>query len=452
MAADKARETALKILHDISRKGAYSNIALGKHLDDANLNELDRSFITELVYGTVKWKLTIDWIIGNYSKIKTDRISPWIMDILRLGIFQIFFLDKIPVSAACNESVELAKKYGHKASGGFVNGIMRTVARENEKRMIAFPRKENDLLQYLSIKHSFPKWLASEWNELFGSDFTEELMMASNNRPEFCVRANLTKTTRDELIKTLKDEGISAEKGIYAEEAVILKNPSSITRLDAFKKGFFQVQDESSMLVGRVLDPQPGELVVDVCSAPGGKSTHLAEMMKNKGTVIARDIHAHKIRLIEDASARLGLDIIKTELFDALEFDDRIKEKADRVLADVPCSGLGIIRRKPDIKWSREAEERKEIIELQKRILRCAAGYVKPGGTLVYSTCTIGPWENEDIVDEFLGENKDFEYDDLGRLLPERLKEDRTEKGYIHLYPNLHGVDGFFISRLVRKV
>lgn len=448
MAVDLARETALKTLYDIMEKGAYSNIALNKHLEQPEMNSMDRAFITELVYGTVKWKLSIDWIIQQFSKVKLKKISPWVLNILRLGVYQIMYTDRIPESAACNESVKLAKKYGHSASSGYVNAVLRNIVRNRDQ--IPYPDGNKEYERYLSIKYSHPEWMVRQWVSRYGRDFTESLLVSNNEIPDFTVRVNTLKVSRDQLIDGLEANSVKARKGRYADEAVILENPSSITKLDAFKKGYFQVQDESSMLVGIVLDPQPGELVMDVCSAPGGKATHLAQRMQDKGTVIARDIHEHKVALIKEAADRLGLAIIKPEVFDALEIDNNYIGKADRVLVDAPCTGLGIIRKKPDIKWARNEKDKTEIVKLQTEIINAASKYVKPGGVLVYSTCTIEPEENEEVVRRFVENNRDFKTVDISDVLPKELDKKSAKEGYIQLYPNIDGVDGFFIAKLVK--
>ncbi len=448
MAIDLARETALKILYDVNENAAYSNISVNRQLEAGELKDIDRAFATELAYGTVKWLIEIDYIIDKFSSIKLKKLSPWIKNILRLGIYQLLHTDRIPVSAACNTSVDLAKRYGHQASSRFVNAVLRNVARN--KNSLPYPDK-TDIAGYFSIVYSHPRWLVEEWLSLFGAGFTEDLLKSNNAVPELTVRVNTLKTTRESLMRELQDEGCKAAGGKYAEEAVILENASSITRLEAFRKGHFQVQDESSMLASTVLDPKEGQLVLDVCSAPGGKTTHLAQLMKNKGTVIARDIHAHKLKLIENTAIRLGIDIIKTELFDASGFDESMAGKADRVMVDAPCTGLGIIRKKPDIKYSKSAGTTEEIVGLQRKILLNAAKYVKPGGYLVYSTCTIQPEENLDNVRAFLAENSGFRPAGFENLLPDGLKTETAAEGYIQLYPNINQTDGFFISRMIRE-
>ncbi|HEX2925957.1 MAG TPA: 16S rRNA (cytosine(967)-C(5))-methyltransferase RsmB [Ruminiclostridium sp.] len=448
MAIDLARETALKILYDITENEAYSNISVNKHLDNDKLREIDRAFATELVYGTVKWLLQIDYIIGKYSSVKLKKLSPWIKNILRLGVYQLIHTDRIPVSASCNTAVDLAKRYGHQASSRFVNAVLRNIAKN--KDIIPYPDKKN-ITGYLSILYSHPVWMVEKWIGLFGAEFTEGLLKSNNQVPDFTVRTNTLKTDRHTLIDMLHKEEIEAENGRYIEEAVVLKSPSSISRLEAFKNGYFQVQDESSMLAAKILGPQEGDTVIDVCSAPGGKATHMAQLMKNKGTVIARDIYPHKLKLIEQSSSRLGINIIKTELFDACKLDQSMIGQADRVLIDAPCSGLGIIRKKPDIKYSRTEDELREIVRLQREILKNASKYLKPGGSMIYSTCTIQPEENMGIVSAFLAENEGFRLTGFEELMPEALDISSSKDGYIQLYPNINQTDGFFISKIIRE-
>jgi 16S rRNA (cytosine967-C5)-methyltransferase len=393
-------------------------------------------------------KLTIDYFIERYSSVKIKKLSPWILNILRMGIYQLLFTDRIPVSAACNESVRLAKKYGHMASSRYVNAVLRNIARSRDN--LPYPDKDRELLAYLSVRYSHPQWMVEEWLERFREEFTEGLLLANNKVPLFTVRTNTLKISKENLVELLAGEGFEVEDGKYLKDAIIIKNPVAVQKMEAFRKGYFQVQDESSMLVSKVLDPKPGETVLDVCSAPGGKSTHIAQLMKNEGTLISRDVHEHKIKLIDEAKNRLGMDIIKTEVFDATTLDRGLVGKIDRVLVDVPCTGLGIIRRKPDIKWSRSSGDKKEIAALQERILSVASKYVKKGGVLVYSTCTIEPEENEERVERFIKENGDFYLEDLSGLIPQTLKKEGLNKGYLQLYPNIDGVDGFFIARMIR--
>jgi len=452
---DLARETALKILYDVNEKGAYSNITINKYLEKSQFKEIDRNFITGLVYGTIKWKKSIDYVINQFSNVPMKKLSPWILNILRLGIYQILYTDKIPVSAACNESVKLARKYGHKASSGFVNGILRNISRG--KNNIVYPDKNKNLAEYLSVKYSFQEWMVKRWLYVYGESFTENILKNSNENPDFSISVNTLKISVEAFQQRLQEKGIESYRSKYIDNGLILKNPVGITDSELFRNGYFQVQDQASMLVSRVLDPKPGELVMDVCSAPGGKTANIVQLMENQGVVVARDIHPHKINLIRNTTDRLGLKIVKTELYDATITDLSYIEKADRVLVDAPCTGLGIIRRKPDIKWSRTEKDSEVLSELQLKILTASSKYVKENGVLVYSTCTIDPLENIEVVNKFLGLDNNFTLEGFDYLLPDSLINETAKiketagKGYIQLYPNTDGLDGFFIAKLRRN-
>ena len=419
------REVALSALFEIEYDGAYSNMAVKSALSKLDDNR-DRGLVTQLVYGVVRRKLTLDYIISRYSKVKIKKLSKYVLLILRMGVYQLYFTDKIPESAGVNESVKLAKKYCGK-SAGFVNGILHSVIRG--KSTLEYPK---DKIEYLSIKYSYPE----EMVELFwDTGFCEELLSALNEEPDTTVRVN---TLKDEKLETICDvspvySGAKVLKGID-----VAQNPD-------YKKGRIIPQDIAAMMAAIALSPKPYDICIDMCAAPGGKTTHLAELMENCGKIYAFDIHPHKVEIIKKNAERMGISIIDAKVGDALLKNQDLLGKADKVLADVPCSGLGIIRRKPDIKWNKDDIE--ALPEIQYQILKNAASYLKPSGELVYSTCTILKRENEDVVMRFLEENKDFE---LSRVeLPGKLG--RENKGYITLYPNIDGTDGFFICKIKRK-
>lgn len=447
---DKARETALKVLYETEVKGAYSNLALKKLLAGKQFDSRDRAFITELVYGTVTRKLTLDWMISRFSKIQLKKLSDWVLQILRMGTYQIVFLDRVPPSAACNTAVDLTKKYA-KQSAGFVNAVLRNIARNKDKISLE-DIDASSIVEKLSIKYSFPVYLTEEWIKAFGDKFTEELLSSLLERPEFSIRINTLKTTGEALAEELKRSGIDAVPGHFLEEALYLENVSDVSSLNAFIEGKMIVQDESSMLVTKVLDPKPGEKILDVCAAPGGKTTHIGQVMENRGHIDAWDIHEHKIALINKNAKRLGIDIIKASQRDALMFYEEATDVYDRVLVDAPCSGTGIIRRKPDIKWKRKKDDFGNLVEIQKKILYNSSRYVKPGGILVYSTCSIDARENEQIISAFLSENRDFSSESLENCLPQALKDkEEINGGILKLYPHIDRTDGFFIARMRRK-
>ncbi|MGI5997345.1 MAG: 16S rRNA (cytosine(967)-C(5))-methyltransferase RsmB [Lutispora sp.] len=443
-----AREEAYLILNNIITKGAYSNIEIRKKLSKSELDKLDKALVTEIVNGTLRNLIFIDWVINKFSRIKEERIALNIKNILRCGIYQIMFLDRIPDSAVCNESVELAKKYGNIGSTKFVNGLLRTVARNKDK--LGHPDKSN-LVEYLSIKYSHPKWLVELWLNDYGPEFTEELMEGNNKVPPLTIRVNSIKAKKNDVIEALEMAGITYSESLYNKEAINIRGTSAIEDIDIFKKGYFSVQDESSMLVSKIMDPKPGWMIIDVCSAPGGKATHMAELMNNEGLIISRDIHKHKLDLINKTCNRLGIKIIKTQLFDAQKTDENYVGKADGVLVDAPCSGLGLFRRKTDLRWRKRPDDLDELPKLQSRILKSASKYLKPGGVLIYSTCTLNRKENTEVVNDFLANNEDFYLDNIKSLIPENLYAPDGEKGFLELYPNIHKTDGFFISRMIKK-
>ena len=437
-----AREIAYKVLLDVEKNKNYSNMSINKHFKDVRLSNQDRGLTTEIIYGVIENKYYIDYMIDKLSKVKTNKMEIYVKTLLRMGIYQIMFLNSISDYAAVNETVNLAKKKNSKVSG-FINGILRNVIRQKEE---IGKVKTKDDVDYLSIKYSYDKWMIRNWMIHFGKEFTEELLEANNERPNIYLRTNTLKITRDELIKKLEKQNIKAEKVNVVEEAIKVEHLKDIENNSLYKEGLFTVQDVSSMLVGKVMNPKENSLVLDVCSAPGGKTTHMATLMNNTGQVVSRDIYDHKLKLIKAASKRLGLTNVDVEEFDGMKLDRESIGKFDYVLADVPCSGLGIIRRKPEIKY-KEKEEFRQLPPIQKKILENASKYVKVGGTLIYSTCTIQDSENIDVVNEFLQKNKNFE---LVPIKEVNVDLENQEKGYMKIYPNVHNMDGFFISKLIR--
>lgn len=431
---DKTREVALKILYKIDKEDAYSNIELNEQIKQnrKNLTEKDIGLISEIVYGVTTWRLTLDEIIKKYSKIKIKKISPWILNILRMGIYQIIFLDKIPKSAAVNESVNLAKRYGHASSSNFVNAILRKIEKNDYEEFF----KIEDDIERISKTTSMPKWIVEELMKNNEIKKVEEICKNSNIKPKITIRVNSLKINKQELIKKLKEKGIECnEPQEKVDDFLILEKIKNIENIDEFKKGYFTIQDISAGQTARILNPQPGELVLDACSAPGGKTTYMAELMKNKGKIEAWDIHEHRTKLVEQNAQRLGINIIETKVKDASLYDEKLKEKFDKILLDVPCLGIGVIKRKPDIKWKRKPEDIEKITEIQKKILNNCSKYLKNNGTIVYSTCSILKDENEEVVNEFLKENSEY-----------YIKPEETR----NILPN-EEKDGFFICKIYKK-
>lgn len=424
-----AREIALKALYDIEINGTYTNAALNSALSGTELGASDRGLITELIYGVVSNKTAIDFIISKYSKIKIKKMTPWVLSILRMGVFQIYYMDRIPHSAACNEAVKLAKKYSHRAGTGFVNGVLRSFAREVEG--FEFPKDKGDA-EYLSLRYSYPVWMTENLINEYGTERCRELYEENTKAHGVFLRVNTLKISIDGLIERLKNEGVNCEKTCI-EGCLKVNGRLSIDKSPAYKEGLYSLQNISSQMAVAALAPKPGGTVIDMCAAPGGKSCAIAERMENCGKVISCDVFEHKIDLIKKSAKRLGIDIIDARLQDGTVCLQELKNSADCVLADVPCSGLGVLHKKPDIKWRRDKEDIEELCKIQKEILETAATYVKSGGTLVYSTCTILPEENRVQIDEFLKSHSEFK----------KLSEKQILTGEM-------GESGFYICKMMR--
>lgn len=441
------RETSMQILLDVNENKAYSNIEINKYLKkDFDLR--DENLVREIVYGVLENSLYIDYIISEASKVKFKKIHKKILEIIRIALYQIVFMDRIPNSAAVNEAVKLAKKYGNRGSIGFVNGILRGIIRNIDN----YTKVETgNKIKNLSIIYSHPEFLVSKWVEEYGLEFTEELCKANNMTPNLNIRVNTLMTNKELLMNKLIEQDLQVSEGKYAKDCLIIHNPNRITELKEFKEGLFTIQDESSMLVGQIMNPLENKKLIDVSAAPGGKSTHMAQLMNNRGYILSRDIHEHKIGLIEENAKRLGINIIRTEIYDGLKLDDNLFESFDYCLLDAPCSGFGIIRRKPEIKLNRREDDVRQLANLQYKLIDNIKNYVKVGGTLIYSTCTITQEENQDIIKKFLAENKNFRLSSIKEQIDkaENLKD--LDKGYIQLFPHLHGTDGFFIAKLIKE-
>lgn len=457
---DKTRELALKALYKIDKDGAYSNLVLdeiliqasrksnaitNKDTVDHGVNERDIGFISELVYGTTTWRLTIDEIIKKYSNIRLKKISPWILNILRMGIYQIVFLDRVPKSAAVNESVNLAKRYGHKSSSNFVNAILRKVEKSDYEEFT----KIKDDKERLSRMYSIPGWIVEKLAEELPIEKVEDVCKNSNIRPKVCIRRNGLKISQEALKELLAKRNITFEEGVL-EDFFVLDKVKKLENLDLFKQGFFTVQDEAAGLTAKILDPKPNEKVLDCCSAPGGKTTYMAEIMDNQGEIEAWDIHEHRTKLVENAAKRLKIDIIETKVQDATMYKEEYFEKFDKILLDVPCLGLGVLKRKPDIKWQRKIEDVEEIANLQQEILEVCSKYLKKGGEIVYSTCSILREENEGIIENFLQKNSNFEIRQINLKDEDYFKKYVKSGKYVQVYQN-EETDGFFICKMVKK-
>lgn len=445
--AVRARQVAVDVLYEINEKQAYSNLQINK-IAAGQMDPRELNLFRELVYGVLENKLYLDHIIRKASNIRFNRIHKKILEVLRISIYQLYFMDRIPDRAAVNEGANLARKIGHKGSVSFVNGLLRAVARDKDK----FSKiEEKDRIKYLSIKYSHPPFMIKRWTDQYGFQEAEEICKANNKRPSLNIRRNRLKISRDDLKRLLEKRGLVLEEGLYAEDCLIIKNPQEITEIEEFKEGLFTIQDQSSMMVGQIMDPRPGSSLLDLCSAPGGKTSHMGEIMANRGLILARDIHEHKLRLIEDNIRRLGIEIVKTEKADALKKDMELEGKFDYCLLDAPCSGTGIIRRKPEIRWNKNEDDIKSLAKLQAKMLDIAKDYLKIGGVLLYSTCSIEKEENQMVVEEFLERNPDFKLLSLEGYLADNKQIKGLDKGYLQFLPHKHGTDGFFISKMIKE-
>jgi len=424
---DINRKTAYLILDDIEKDGAFSNLAINAR--EKELKPTSPAFVRELVYGVLRYKMQLDHIWGQLMDHK-GRVKRGDKILLRMGLYQLIYMDSVPDYAAVSETVALAKKYCT-GRDKFINGILRGYSRR--KNEIRWPDKKADLTEYLSIRYSCERWIVDLWLSQFGPEKTEEMLAASLTTPRLCIRTNRLKTTPEQLRARLEEEGFRLEPMASVEEGFFAEG-SGLIGTEAYGEGWFTIQDESSMLAVCAVDPQPGDTVVDVCAAPGGKTLFMAERMNNQGTIHAGDLYLARLELLEAQAKRLGVTIVDINAWDSTQPRLDLKDQADRVLVDAPCSGLGVIRRKPEIKYREEDMERKKLPQIQRMILEAASSYVKAGGTLVYSTCTVNLEENAYVTEAFLKKHPEFE----------RIEEQQ-------MYPGAQEGDGFYICKMKRK-
>lgn len=441
------RAISLDILNRVEESDRHPDILLTDSFKQyRHLTSLDRAFLTELTYGVLRWRARLDWIIRHFAKIPLEKIESEMLNTLRLGLYQIFFLTKTPASAAVNESVELAKKIRGKGGGGFVNAILRSAIREKET--ISYPDERQDPALHIAIIQSHPLWLVQRWIDELGVEETLKICVANNRIPVLTLRTNVLKIRREELIEKFRAKGFISAPAPFSDDGILLKNGPPTSELPFLKEGLFAIQDEASQLISLILDPRPGENILDACAAPGGKTTHIGQRMENLGEIYAFDLRQEKLKQIEEGSKRLGIKIVRTKIGNAVNSLPLPGEmKFDRVLADVPCSGFGTLRRNPDLKWRKEREDLERLSQLQFSILKNLAGYVREGGLLVYSTCTVFHEENEDVVERFLSKHRVFQLDSLVEILPKKCHV-FIKNGYFKTFPPEGELDGFFAARL----
>ena len=443
------RELITDMLMEIDSGKEYSHILLRNVLEKYNyLEEMDKAFIKRILDGTLERRLQIDSVLNKVSTVPVKKMKPFIRSLMRMSVYQILFMDKIPDSAACNEAVKLAQKRKFSNLKGFINGVLRNVSRQ--KDAIKYPNEKNNPVEALSIRYSMPDFIVKTLLNEYGNEKTKIILNGLLEEHALCVRVreDITKEEENMIYKEWDEQGTLYERHPYLPYAYILKNTEQLSAKHGFQKGMYTVQDISSMLVAEVADIKENNVVIDVCAAPGGKSLHASSKLGNSGRVDSRDVSDYKISLIEENVKRMHADNVCVKVWDATSLDDSVMEQADIVLADVPCSGIGVIGKKPDIKYNITQESLESLQELQQRIMDTVWRYVKPGGTLIYSTCTMRKEENEDMV-QYLKKQYPFITESIDRYLPEELHSETTKNGYIQLLPDCQK-DGFFIARLKR--
>lgn len=441
------REIVLEVLLEITEHGMYSHIVLRDVLNKYQyLEKKERSFITRVTEGTLEHMMEIDYILDQFSKVKVKKMKPVIRNIMRSAVYQMKYMDSVPVSAACNEAVKLAVRKGFGSLRGFVNGVLRNVARNLDQ--IEYPTEP---LQRLSIQYSMPEWILNLWLKAYDSDIVEQMLQAFQRETPLTIRCNLRMVTPKQLKEHLEAEGVTVKVHPYLEYAFHISGFDYLGDLESFQNGEFSVQDISSMLVSELAGPKEGDYVIDVCAAPGGKSLHMAEKLNGSGHVEARDLTEYKVGLIQENIERTGLSNVEAVQQDALIFDETSVGKADIVLADLPCSGLGVLAKKTDLKYKATKEGADSLAKLQREMLKNVQAYVKDEGKLVYSTCTINPAENMDNVHWFLNEYPEFELIDIHGSLCEELQKDVKKNGCIQLLPGVHQSDGFFLACMKKR-
>lgn len=442
--AQSVRQLAAAILANVDRRQAYADVLLDQTLRTNDLNDRDRALLTELVYGALRWRGTIDARLGRQVRRSLADTDALIRNLLRVTAYQLFFLDRIPDYAAVNEAVEVAKRLRGAKSAGFVNGVLRNLLRQED----SVGQSTDPVAAHQEEEFSHPRWLIERWIDQFGPDQASALMHANNQRAPLVLRANRLKGSRDRLRERLCEAGVVARPSRWAPDGIVVESAGSVEKLPGYDEGLFQIQGESAQLIAHLLAPEPGERILDACAAPGGKSCYIAELMNDSGAVIALDQSARGVERIRANAARLGLRAIETAQADVTQaLPDALFEPYDRILVDAPCSGLGTLRAHPEIKWRRQPADIARLSRLQEKILRRVAGYLKLGGTLVYSTCTLTQEENDRTVEAFLARHKEFELDDAARYLPEPARQ-MVRGQYFQALPQRDNTDGFFAARL----
>ena len=440
-----ARETALRILNRLEDKQLLADWILFSALSKSRLGGQDRALVTELVNGVLRWRRRLDAALNQLlTKTTVLHLTPWIRNILRMGLYQIQFLDRIPPAAATHQAVSLAKRFGHRGTASLVNAVLRNAIRSGPDGP-RYPPLELDPVRHIGLRYSHPDWMIRRWLKRYGQSETIDLCQANNRVPQVVIRVNPLKTPEEKLREELRRQGIEVVEGHLLAGFLRLKGTGDITRTKAFRQGWFQIQDESAGLAVLLLDPQPGEMVLDLCSAPGGKTAHMAALMGDQGMILAVDPNARRLRDLVTNCHRLGISCTRPLVADGRSLK---AGPVDRVLVDAPCSGLGVLARRADLRWKKCQEDIPRLAQLQLELLVAGANMLRPGGVLVYSTCTIEDEENEEVVDDLLSRRDDLILENAVPLAPQGTV---TKRGFLRTFPHRHGTDGIFAARL-RKV
>ena len=438
------RGLAVKILNRVDRTDAYLDKLLEIEIKNSTLNGADKALLFEIVHGVTRWEGRIDWVLTGFYKGQFSKAIPNVKNALRVALYQILFLDKIPDYAAVNEAVDFVKKLQGQTSADLTNAILRNIIRNKES--IRFPNPDEDIINYMSVYFSHPSWLVKRWLARFGKENTEKLLLANNNKPVLTLRINNLVTNSNELKGLLDSVSLKFSDGKFLKEFIRMNILTNISDWEYFGKGYFTIQDESTGFPIKLLTVQPGMRVLDLCAAPGGKTGFIADEMNNTGEIIAVDKFESRLKILEKNLQRLRVTNVQTVIKDALELED--DKGFDRVLVDAPCSGLGTLTKKPDLKWKRDLGDIRKIVNIQYDLIVKGASLLKPGGVLVYSTCTTEPEENFELVSKFVAENPNYSLSNANEFVP---KDVVDENGCVATLPHLHGIDGSFAARIVKN-
>lgn len=438
------RGHAVKILNRIDRTDAYLDKLLDIEIKNSTLSGLDKALLFEIVHGVTRWLGRIDWILNGFYKGQFSKCIPNVKNAMRVALYQILFLDRVPDYAAVNDAVEFVKKLQGQKPADLTNAVLRNIIRSKDS--IRYPDPNEDVVAYLSAYYSHPTWMVKRWVNRYGKETTEKFLIANNNKPSLIIRVNNLVTNIDELKSLLGAVDLKFTGGKYLPEFIHMANLSNITDWEYFRKGYFSVQDESTGLPIKLLDLRPGLRVLDLCAAPGGKTAFIADVMKNEGEIVALDRFESRLKILKKNLDRLKVTNVRSVTIDANDFIDEVG--FDRVLVDAPCSGLGTLTKKPDLKWKKDLGDIRNIVNIQYDLLKRGAGLLKQGGSLVYSTCTVEPEENSEIIKKFLSENSNFKLINAGNYLPAELVD---EDGSVQTFPHIHGLDGSFAAKLEKS-